>query len=59
MTWNPIKGCTKVSEGCRHCYAERMALRLRAIERWGGKRKCKTGRQLEGRTYDELPVFLP
>lgn len=27
-TWNPITGCTKTSEGCLHCYAERMALRL-------------------------------
>ena len=27
-TWNPITGCTKVSLGCRHCYAERMAKRL-------------------------------
>ncbi len=26
--WNPVTGCTKVSEGCRHCYAERMAKRL-------------------------------
>lgn len=26
--WNPITGCTKVSEGCEHCYAERMAHRL-------------------------------
>jgi protein gp37 len=31
LTWNPVTGCSKVSEGCRHCYAERMALRLRAI----------------------------
>jgi protein gp37 len=31
MTWNPVTGCTKVSEGCRNCYAERMALRLRAM----------------------------
>ncbi len=23
-TWNPVTGCTKVSEGCRHCYAERL-----------------------------------
>ena len=30
-TWNPVTGCTKVSEGCRHCYAERMALRLQAM----------------------------
>jgi len=27
-TWNPITGCTKVSPGCRNCYAERMARRL-------------------------------
>lgn len=27
-TWNPVTGCTKVSAGCAHCYAERMARRL-------------------------------
>ena len=27
-TWNPITGCSLVSEGCRHCYALRMAMRL-------------------------------
>jgi protein gp37 len=27
-TWNPITGCTKISEGCRNCYAERMSKRL-------------------------------
>jgi len=30
-TWNPVTGCTKVSPGCAHCYAERMAVRLRAM----------------------------
>jgi protein gp37 len=30
-TWNPITGCTKLSEGCAHCYAERMAYRLQAM----------------------------
>jgi len=30
-TWNPVAGCTKVSSGCAHCYAERMAKRLAAI----------------------------
>jgi len=30
-TWNPLTGCTKISPGCKHCYAERMALRLQAI----------------------------
>lgn len=31
MTWNPVTGCLKVSQGCKHCYAERMAKRLRAM----------------------------
>lgn len=31
MTWNPVTGCTKVSQGCKHCYAERMAKRLKAM----------------------------
>ncbi len=30
-TWNPVTGCNKVSPGCKHCYAERMANRLRAM----------------------------
>lgn len=31
MTWNPVTGCTKLSQGCKHCYAERMARRLVAM----------------------------
>lgn len=30
-TWNPVTGCTKVSEGCRNCYAEKMHARLRVM----------------------------
>lgn len=30
-TWNPVTGCTKVSPGCKHCYAETMAQRLQAM----------------------------
>ena len=30
-TWNPATGCTKISSGCKHCYAERMAKRLKAM----------------------------
>lgn len=32
-TWNPVNGCRKVSQGCKHCYAERMAMRLAAMAR--------------------------
>jgi len=31
MTWNPVTGCTKVSAGCKNCYADRMAKRLQAM----------------------------
>jgi len=31
QTWNPTIGCTKVSQGCKNCYAETMALRLKAM----------------------------
>lgn len=30
-TWNPVTGCSKISPGCEHCYAKRMALRLQAM----------------------------
>jgi protein gp37 len=30
-TWNPVTGCSKISDGCRNCYAERMAKRLRMM----------------------------
>ena len=31
QTWNPTVGCTKISPGCKHCYAEAMAKRLNAM----------------------------
>lgn len=31
VTWNPVVGCSKVSEGCLHCYAEKMAIRLASM----------------------------
>jgi len=39
MTWNPVTGCTKVSAGCKYCYAEVMARRLKAM----GVEKYKDG----------------
>ena len=41
-TWNPTTGCTKISEGCRHCYAATMALRLKAM----GIKKYREGFEL-------------
>ena len=39
MTWNPSTGCTKISSGCKNCYAEIMAIRLKAM----GMQKYKNG----------------
>src|SRR5688572_16167959 len=40
-TWNPMTGCTKVSAGCKHCYAEVMAKRLQAMGAPGYERGFK------------------
>ena len=42
ITWNPTTGCTKISSGCKNCYAERMAKRLHAM----GVEKYKDGFKL-------------
>jgi protein gp37 len=31
-TWNPVRGCTKISPGCKHCYAETLAERFRGVK---------------------------
>lgn len=41
-TWNPVTGCTKISIGCKNCYAERMAMRLAAM----GNENYKNGFEL-------------
>ncbi|MGA1997713.1 MAG: phage Gp37/Gp68 family protein [Bryobacteraceae bacterium] len=38
-TWNPVTGCSKISPGCKHCYAERLAVRLQAM----GQRNYRNG----------------
>lgn len=42
-SWNPIRGCSRVSEGCRHCYAERVAARFSGL----------------GQPYEGLAVMTP
>ncbi len=42
MTWNPTTGCTKISAGCKHCYAEVLSKRLKAM----GQEKYKNNFKL-------------
>ena len=51
-TWNPVTGCTKISPGCKHCYAERMAKRLHAM----GSANYANGFEL---TLQEQALELP
>ena len=51
-TWNPITGCTKISRGCQHCYAERMAKRLQLM----GQSAYRNGFKL---TIQEDKVLYP
>ena len=52
-TWNPVTGCTKISAGCAHCYAERMADRLRAM----GQARYRNGFKVTlQRDMVELPL---
>ena len=52
-TWNPVTGCTKVSPGCKFCYAERMAKRLKAM----GQKNYVNGFNLtEHKTSVNLPL---
>lgn len=51
-TWNPITGCTKVSSGCKNCYAERMSKRLHAM----GKNKYRNNFEL---TIHENELDMP
>ncbi len=41
-TWNPVTGCTKISDGCKNCYAEKLAKRLQAM----GQANYKNGFKL-------------
>src|SRR5687767_13001773 len=52
-TWNPVTGCDKISPGCRHCYAEKMSKRLKAM----GQRNYRNGFKLTLQPHMlELPL---
>lgn len=57
-TWNPTIGCTKVSQGCKHCYAEGMAARLQAMKTPGYERGFELT-MLPQRLQDPLKRKIP
>lgn len=52
-TWNPTTGCTKISEGCKNCYAERMSRRLKLM---GVKKYEKNFKFSQHKNELELPL---
>ena len=52
-TWNPATGCTKVSDGCRNCYAEKISLKL---EKWGTPKYSNGFKYTEHRKDLEIPL---
>lgn len=51
-TWNPLTGCNKISPGCKHCYAERLSIRLQAM----GQLNYRNGFEL---TLHEKALEIP
>ncbi|RDI73173.1 Bacteriophage protein gp37 [Gaiella occulta] len=54
-TWNPVSGCSKVSPGCAHCYAETISLRFRhSLKPWTPENAKENVRLHEGRIDQPL-----
>ena len=54
-TWNPVRGCTKISAGCLHCYAETFAERWRGIKGHPFEFGFDLRQKVEERRGHELP----
>ena len=65
-TWNPLRGCTRVSEGCKNCYAEGVAARFsgdglayaglaKRVKRPDGRSEARAGRLLDGIEHSAFP----
>ena len=57
-TWNPVTGCSKISDGCKNCYAERLSHRLKNM----GQKKYKNGFKItthEGVLNDPINIKKP
>ena len=59
-TWNPIRGCTRVSEGCKFCYAERIAARFsrEGLAYEGLAKMTKAGPRWSNEVRDLLKNYL-
>lgn len=58
-TWNPIVGCSKVSQGCRYCYAETMAIRLAGMGLQQYQEVIGPTADEEGAKWNGRTVFVP
>lgn len=58
-TWNPITGCTRISPGCQHCYAERMAARLKAMGQPQYQNVVRRKNWSEGARWTGAIEFVP
>ncbi len=58
-TWNPVVGCTKISPGCKHCYAEVMSKRLRAMGTPGYEKEFKNVVTLPDRLSEPMKRGKP
>jgi protein gp37 len=54
-TWNPFMGCSRVSEGCRHCYAERIAGRFVSAKPNGSAVYDGLTQIVNGREWRQFP----
>jgi DNA repair photolyase len=55
FTWNPVTGCTKISEGCKNCYAERIAKRFWDHPFSEVRLHPERLKELDGQIWDQMP----
>jgi protein gp37 len=58
QTWNPSTGCTKISAGCKNCYAEQLAVRLRAMGTEGYDNGFTFSTVANGKVWQQYPKII-
>jgi len=60
VTWNPLRGCSKVSEGCRHCYAETLSLKSGWTKLpWTAQNAAENVREVPGKLREPYALKEP